>query len=273
MPPALFLASKEFSIFCVSETVSSAVDLLCQNPACFPGSCISLIGSTRVRISLSRILYSAPINSRLNVVVRSTIPYGLGRKNCWASRRPQLPRALSSDPSDLYNSTVQPDLPLLMLPFRPILVFKPLISLLPILYHLLLLPLLCLLILAVLLRFLFPLTPSGLCNGMRAVSEPGARNCYTFFRPISLTLSVSRNSILTHLPLSGSLDSLLCNLIALTPGLAFSLVMARTLAVTSSFSSGRAYHSGEFQLPSPLLGLKRYFRPRWEGSIRLGYLF
>ena len=35
---------------------------------------------------------SAPINSRLNVVVRS--PFGLGRNGCWPSRGSQLPRAL-----------------------------------------------------------------------------------------------------------------------------------------------------------------------------------
>ena len=58
------------------------------------------------------------------------------------------------------------------------------------------------------------LTPSGFFNGMLAVSEPGALNYYIFFRPIPLTLSVSRNLILTHLPLSGSLDYVLCNLIA-----------------------------------------------------------
>ena len=37
---------------------------------------------------------SAPINSRLNVVVRSPTPLGLGRNGCWLSRGSQLPRAL-----------------------------------------------------------------------------------------------------------------------------------------------------------------------------------
>ena len=37
---------------------------------------------------------SAPINSRLNVVVRSLTPFGLGRNGCWPSRGSQLPRAL-----------------------------------------------------------------------------------------------------------------------------------------------------------------------------------
>ena len=53
--------------------------------------------------------------------------------------------------------------------------------------------------------------------------------------------SASRNPILTHLPLSGFLDSLLCVLIAPSPGLAFSLLMPRTPAAASSFLSGRAY--------------------------------
>ena len=37
---------------------------------------------------------ATPINSRLNVVVRSPTPFGLGRNGCWPSRGPQLPRAL-----------------------------------------------------------------------------------------------------------------------------------------------------------------------------------
>ena len=76
---------------------------------------------------------------------------------------------------------------------------------------------------------------------MLEVFEPGALNYFTFFRPILLTLPVSRNPILTHLPLSGFLDSMLCVLIAPTSGLAFSLLMSRTLGAVSSFSSDRAY--------------------------------
>ena len=37
---------------------------------------------------------AAPINSRLNVVVRSPAPFGLGRNGCWPSRGSQLPREL-----------------------------------------------------------------------------------------------------------------------------------------------------------------------------------
>ena len=33
---------------------------------------------------------SAPINSRLNVVVRSPVPFGLGRNRCWPSRGSQF---------------------------------------------------------------------------------------------------------------------------------------------------------------------------------------
>ena len=66
-----------------------------------------------------------------------------------------------------------------------------------------------------------------------------------------------QESTLTHLPLSRSLDSLLCILIAPTPGLAFSLVIPRTLAEASSFSSGRACPSLNFLSPlSP--GLTSY---------------
>ena len=83
-----------------------------------------------------------------------------------------------------------------------------------------------------------PLTPSGFCNGMLEVFEPEALICYTFFRFILLTLFVSRNPILTHLPRSGFRDSLLYVLIAPTPGLTFSLLM---LAAASWFSSGRGY--------------------------------
>ena len=94
-----------------------------------------------------------------------------------------------------------------------------------------------------------PLTLSGFFNGMLEVFEPGALNYFTFFRPIQSILSVSRNPILTHLPLSGFRDSLLCVLIAPTPGLAFSLLIPRTPAAVSSFSSGRVYPSLNFLPP------------------------
>ena len=81
---------------------------------------------------------------------------------------------------------------------------------------------------------------------MPEVFEPGALNYYTLSRFILWILSVFRNPTLTHLPLFGSLDSPLYDLIALTPGLAFFFLMTRTPAVASSFLSGRAYASPSF---------------------------
>ena len=150
----------------------------------------------------------------------------------------------SSDSSVMYTSTVQSGPPLLMLNSRVTLVCKPPILHLPILY-LLPLPLhhrpLLLAIFLCLLPPLLPLTLSGFFNGMLVVSVPEALNYFTFSRPIQSTLSAYRNPILTHLPLSGFLDSLLCALIAPTPSLAFSLLMPCMPAAASSFSSGRAY--------------------------------
>ena len=152
----------------------------------------------------------------------------------------------SSDSSDMYTSTVQSGPSLLMLHSRPTLDSKPLILHLPILYLLPLPPHYCPLLLAVLLHLLPPLPPPdslrvGFFNEMLEVFEPGALNCFTFSRPILSTLSASRNPISTHFPLSEFLDSLLCVLIALTPGLAFSFLMPHTLAAALSFLSGRAY--------------------------------
>ena len=121
---------------------------------------------------------------------------------------------------------------------------KPPIPLLPILY-LLPLPLhhrpLLLAIFLCLLPPLLPQTLSGFFDEMLEVSVPGAAHYFIFYRPIQSTLSASRNPILTPLPLFGFLDSLLCVLIAPTPGLAFSLLIPRTPAAALSFSSGRAY--------------------------------
>ena len=152
---------------------------------------------------------------------------------------------LSSDSLGTYNSTVQSG-PSTDAALTPTLVSKPPI-LLPILYPFHHRPLL----LAVLLRLLsLSLTLSGFFNEMLEVFEPGALNYFTFSHPIQSTFSASRNPISTHLPLSGFLDSLLCILIALTPGLAFSFLMPRTPAAASSFSSGRVYLFLNF--PPPL---------------------
>ena len=91
--------------------------------------------------------------------------------------------------------------------------------------------------------FSFSLTSSGFIDRILGVSVPGTLNCFTLSLFILLTLSVSRNLTLTHLFLFGSLDSLLCDLIAPTPSLAFFLPMTRTLAAVLLFSSGRAYLS------------------------------
>ena len=153
----------------------------------------------------------------------------------------------------MYTSTVQSGPPLLMLHFRPTLVSKPLIPHPLIIYLLPLPPHLRPLLLAALLRLLpslLPLNLSGFFKGMLEVFEPGALNYFTFSRPTLLTLSASRNPIFTHLPFSGFLDSLLCVLIAPTPGMAFSLVIPPTLAAALSLSSGRAYPFLNF--PPPL---------------------
>ena len=146
--------------------------------------------------------------------------------------------------------------PLLTLLSRPTLVSKPLIPHLPIIYLLPLPP--SPPFLAPCFPFAppastLPLTLSGFFNGMLEVFEPEALSYFTFFRPILLTLSAFRNPILTPLPLSGFLDSLLCVLIVPTPGLTFSLLIPCTLAAVSSFSSGRAYISLNFL---PLLFLR-----------------
>ena len=148
----------------------------------------------------------------------------------------------SSDSSGMYTSTVQSGPPLLWLHSRITLDSKPPILLLPILYPLPL-PLhhrpLLLVVLLCLLPPLLPLTLLGFFNKMLEVSVPGALNYFTFSYPIQSTLSASRNPILT--PLSGFLDSLLCVLIAPTPGLAFSPLMPCTPAAALSFLSARAY--------------------------------
>ena len=93
-----------------------------------------------------------------------------------------------------------------MLHSCPTLVSKPLIPHLPILY---LRPLphhLHTLLLAALLHLLpplFSLTLSGFFNGMLEVFKLGEPNYFTFSHPTLSTLSASRNSILTPLPLSG----------------------------------------------------------------------
>ena len=113
--------------------------------------------------------------------------------------------------------------PLLMQHPRTTLAFKPLIPFLP----LRIVSLCTLTTASCSWMFLYtpasssPLTPLGSFKGMLGISEPKALNYYTLCRLISLTLFVTRHLILIYLPLSGFLDSLLCDLIAPTPGLVF----------------------------------------------------
>ena len=98
--------------------------------------------------------------------------------------------------------------------------------------------------LVVFLNLLLPLsflTRSGFFNGMSEIFKPGALNHFILSRFILLILSVPRNPNLTHLPLSVSLNTLPCDLIALTGGLAFFLLMIRSLTAASSFWLGRAH--------------------------------
>ena len=111
------------------------------------------------------------------------------------------------------------------LAFKSVILFPPTLYLLPLHSHH------CLMLLAVSLYLLLLLS---LPDSLRAlqwnagVSEPGALNCYTLFRLISLTLFVFRNLTLIYLPFSRSLNSLLSALIAATPSQVFFLLMLQT---------------------------------------------
>ena len=132
------------------------------------------------------------------------------------------------------------------LPFKPLILFPPTSYLLPCT----LTTASCSWLFLFTSCFLFPsLTLLGFLNEMLGVSEPGALNCYTLFCLIPLTLFISRNLTSIFLSLSGSLDSLLCNPMALTPDLVFFLLMSRMLAGASSFSSSSAYPSLSFLPP------------------------
>ena len=162
-----------------------------------------------------------------------------------------------SDFSSWYTSTAPSGLLLLMQHSHPIVVFKPLILFRPIcifsLYTLSTASCSWLFLFTSCFLFLSS-TPSRFFNGMLGISNPGELNCYTLFHLIPLTLFVSRNLTLIYLLLSGSLDSLLCDPMALTPDPVFFLLMSQTLAAASSFSSDRAYPSLSF-LPSLFLRL------------------
>ena len=72
-------------------------------------------------------------------------------------------------------------------------------------------------------------TRSGFCNGMQEVFRLEMLKLSTLLRSFLSILSLSKSLISILLNLSESLDSLLCNRIASTPGLAFFYLMIRTL--------------------------------------------
>ena len=158
----------------------------------------------------------------------------------------------SSNFSSLYTFNVQFSPPLLMLHFLPILAFKSLTPLLPTLYLFPLLPHYRLLLLAVSLHLLLSLPPDSLgvfrwnIGGLRARSTELLHLLLS--HPVDfICIKESNLNSSSSFPIPDSL--LLCVLIAPTPGLAFSLVMPRTLAAALSFSSGRAYPSLNFLPP------------------------
>ena len=168
----------------------------------------------------------------------------------------------SSDFFSWYTFTAQSGPLLLIQHLHPTLAFKPLILFPLTLYLLPLHPHHRLMLQAVSLYLLLlfsSLTPSRFFNGMLGVSEPGALNCYTLFRLITLTLFVSRNITLTHLPLSG-FSALRFDGTHSRSGIF--LLVSQTLAAASSFLSRRVYPSLSFLPPLflclPLLLLDPY---------------
>ena len=130
---------------------------------------------------------------------------------------------------------------------HPTLAFKPLILFPLTLYRLPPHPNHRLMFLAVSLYLLLPL-PNSLrvlqwnAGGLRVRSTELLH--FISSHPVDLICIQESN-----LPLSGSLDSLLCDLMAPIPDPEFFLLMSQTLAAASSFSSGRAYPSLNFLLP------------------------
>ena len=144
-------------------------------------------------------------------------------------------------------------LPLPMQRSRPNLVFKPSPSFRPLPISLSLSLSLCVLpttsclwLFSYTPYFLFPVTCSGFFNGMSKIFDPGALNIYTSSHLILWILSVSRNPTLIRLPLFRFRDTLLCDLIALTPSLAFFLPMSHQ---QWRYSQSRVYPSLKFLPP------------------------
>ena len=95
----LLLSSVSFQFQSLSFK-SSMVSLMTTRSCAYSNSLttrllpFSVITSTTIANNSGDSADPAPINSRLNVVVRSPAPLGLGRNGCWLSRGSQLPRAL-----------------------------------------------------------------------------------------------------------------------------------------------------------------------------------
>ena len=143
------------------------------------------------------------------------------------------------DFSSLYTSTAQSGQSSANAAFHPTLVFKPLIPLLPILYHLPLLPHHRLLLLAVSLHLLLPRNAGGL----QARSTEFLH--FRLSHPVDLICiqESNHNSFSSHrIPGFSTLRSDSTH----SRSSRFSLLMPCTLAVASSFSSGRAYPSLNF---------------------------
>ena len=138
-----------------------------------------------------------------------------------------------------------------MLYSHPTLVFKPLIPHLPILYLFPLPPHHHPLLLAVFQCLLLPLPNEFLrvvqwnAGGLRARSTELPH--FLSSHPVDLIwIQISNFNSSSSFRIPGYL---LCNLIAPTPGLAFSLQMPPTLAAALSYSSDRAYPSRNFLPP------------------------
>ena len=160
-----------------------------------------------------------------------------------------------SDSSSCYSSTAQsgPSGPfLLMQHSHPTLAFKPLILFSPTFY---LLPLHSHHWLMILAVSLYPLLSLPLPDSLRALqlNVGGLRARSTellhFISSHPVDLFAFRNPTLIYFPLSRSLDSLLCDPMALTIDLVFFLLMSQTLVAASSFSLARAYPSLSFLPP------------------------
>ena len=158
----------------------------------------------------------------------------------------------SSDSSSLYTSTVQSGPSLVMHHFRPILAFKPLIPLPPTLYFLLLHSHFRLMLLAVLLHLLLPLPPDPLrvlqwnACGFRARSTELLHFLSSHLVDLICIQESNLNSS-SYFRISG-FSALRSNRTHSRSGI-LSLLMPRTLAAASTFSSNKAYPSRNFLTP------------------------